>query len=137
MRTTVSFRHPAEFVPLSDEDGILAVSGAQWFVYLLRHVPDLAIDDALCQEDWGVEMFAQRGATKFWIGLSAFGNAWIAHVRHRSFAWLQRLSSSGKSALECLLVDIHRALTKDPSVSDVVWYDDSDLDKSRGFATPT
>jgi hypothetical protein len=30
MRAHVTFRYPAEFVPLSKEDGILAARGAQW-----------------------------------------------------------------------------------------------------------
>jgi hypothetical protein len=65
MRTHVTFRHPAEFVPISDEDGILAVSGAQWFAELLRGVSGLQIEEELCQEDWGVVLFARRNRKKF------------------------------------------------------------------------
>ena len=54
MRTNVTFRHPAKFVAFSDEDGVLAASGAGWFVDLLRRVPALEVDDDLCQEDWGI-----------------------------------------------------------------------------------
>src|SRR6266480_712439 len=108
MRTNVRFRHPAEFVPVSDEDGILAVSGAQWFVSLLRRVPGLEIDDELCQEDWGVVAFVRRHQKHFWIGLSFWPDGehtWLAHVHHRSFAWLQRLSPSGKIELNRLVSD--------------------------------
>src|SRR5689334_22419672 len=70
VRINVTFRYPAEFVPLSDEDGILAVPGAEWFVKLLRRVPGLELDEQLCQEDWGVVIFGRRAAKKFWIGLS-------------------------------------------------------------------
>ena len=50
MRTHVTFRHPTEFVPLSDEDGVLAVRGAAWFAAMLRRVPGLEIDGDPCQE---------------------------------------------------------------------------------------
>src|SRR6516162_6681702 len=102
MRTNVTFRHPAEFVPLSVEDGILAVSGAQWFAALLRRIRGLEIDEDLCQEDWGVVFFARRNQKKFWIGLSAWDSegAWLAHFHHGSFARLQRFSSSGKKELK-------------------------------------
>ena len=72
MRTNVTFRHPAEFVPVSDADGILAVGGAQWFAALLRRVPALEVDEDLCQEDWGVVLLVRRNQRKFWIGLSAW-----------------------------------------------------------------
>ena len=83
MRTNVTFRHPGEFVRLSDEDGILAVSGAQWFATLLRRVPGLEIDEDLCQEDWGVVLFARRNGKKFLIGLSAWDKgALLAHFHN-------------------------------------------------------
>ena len=88
MRTSVTFRHPAEFVGDSDDGGgILAVSGAYWFVELLRRVPRLQIDQNLCQEDWGVVVFARRNSKHFWIGLSAWNSegAWLAHFHHGSF----------------------------------------------------
>lgn len=140
MRNNVSFRHPAEFVPLSEEDGILAVGGAQWFLALLRRVPGFQIEDDLCQEDWGVVLFARHDQKKFWIGLSGWDseNAWLAHFHHDSFAWLQRFSSSGKSALRRLLADVHGVLASEPGVSDIVWYEESEIRKTRtaGFATP-
>ena len=60
MRTNVSFRHPAPFVPLPDTEDILAVGGTQWFADLLRRVPDIGIDREPCQEDWGVVFFVRR-----------------------------------------------------------------------------
>jgi hypothetical protein len=113
MRANVTFRHPAEFV--GDEDdggGVLAVRGAEWFAALLRRVPGLELDDDFCQEDWGVVFFARRKQKKFWIGLSGWDveGAWLAHFHHGSFAWLQRFSSTGKSELKRLLVDVHDVL---------------------------
>ena len=140
MRTNVTFRHPAEFIPLSDEDGILAVGGARWFVALLRRVPGLQIEEGLCQEDWGVVLFVRFDHKKFWIGLSAWDsqNGWLSHFHRGSFAWLQRLSSSGKSALQRLLSEVHGALASEPDVSDIVWYEESEISKPRpvGFPTP-
>lgn len=126
MRTNVTFRHPAEFVADSENgDGILAVRGARWFADLLRRVPSLQIDDELCQEDWGVVLFARRGQKKFWIGLSAWDTdgAWLAHFHHGSFAWLQWFTSSGKEGLKSLLSDVHDVLTGDPAVSEIAWHD--------------
>ena len=93
MRTNVTFRHPAEFVPLSEDDGILAVSGANWFGALLGRVPGLVIDDNACQEDWGVVFFVRHNQVKFWIGLSAWDETgkWLAHFHYGSFAWLRWL----------------------------------------------
>lgn len=140
MRTNVTFRYPAEFVPVSDEEGILAVGGAHWFVALLRRLPGLQIDDELCQEDWGVVLFARHEQKKFWIGLSSwdFEHTWLAHFHHDSFAWLQRLGSSGKSALQRLLSDVHEILAREPAVSDIIWYEESQMGKLRpaGFPTP-
>jgi hypothetical protein len=141
MRTNVSFRHPAEFVAVSDEDGILAVAGAQWFVSLLRRVPDLQIEAGLVQEDWGVVMRARRAKKSFWIGLSMWPegeHAWLAHFHHGSFAWLQRLGSSGASELQRLIFDVHGVLVSEAAVSDIVWYEESQMRKAQpdGFTTP-
>ena len=141
MRTNVTFHHPSEFVPVSGEDGILSVAGAQWFVTVLRRVPALEIEEQLCQEDWGVVIFARRAQKKFWIGLSLWPDgehAWLAHFHHGSFAWLQRFSSSGQSELQGLVMDVHRVLTSEPAVSEVVWYDERQMRKAEpdGFATP-
>jgi hypothetical protein len=124
MRTNVSFCHPAEFVSVP-EDGILAVSGALWFVDLLKRIPDLHVEPDLCQEDWGVVAFCRRGERAFWIGLSMWPEgeqAWLAHVHHGSFAWLQRFSKAGKEELRMLVHDLHQALASDPAVSQVAWY---------------
>ena len=140
MRTNVTFRHPAEFVPLSDGEGILAVNGAQWFAALLKRVPGLEIDTDLCQEDWGVVFFARRNRKRFWIGLSAWDvdGAWLAHFHHGSFAWLQWFSSSGNNELKRLLVDFHNVLASEPAISDIVWREESEMRKSQpaGFSHP-
>jgi hypothetical protein len=140
VRSNVTFRHPVEFVPLSDEDGILAVSSAQWFAALLHRVPALEIDEDLCQEDWGVVLFARRNRKKFWIGLSAWDaeGAWLAHFHHGSFAWLQRFSSSGKNELKRLLADVHEALASEAAISDIAWHEESEMSKPHpaGFPTP-
>ncbi len=139
MRTNVLFHHPAEF--LSHSGSILCVHGAQWFVALLRQVPDLEVVEPLCQEDWGVVVLARRGRRRFWIGLGAWpenGHAWLAHFHHGSFAWLQRFSLAGHRALEQVLTEVHRVLTSEPLISNVVWYEEGQLDRAepRGFPTP-
>jgi hypothetical protein len=140
MRTRVTFRHPAEFVPLSEEDGILAVSGAQWFAAILRRISGIEIEKDLCQEDWGVAMFARRNRKKFWIGLSAWDakGAWLAHFHHGSFAWFQRFSSSGKNELKCLLANVHEVLASEAAVSAIAWHEEGELNKPQpaGFPTP-
>jgi hypothetical protein len=139
MRTNVTFRHPAEFVPLSDEDGILAVRGAQWFASILRRVPGLKLDEELCQEDWGVVVFVKRHAKCFWIGLSYWSEGeWLAHLHHGSFAWVQRLSASGNAELRRVVADLHAVLVSDPALSSITWYEESEMSKAepRGYSTP-
>ena len=134
MRTYVSFQHPAEFVPVSKEDGIGAVGGAQWFVSLLQRVPGLQLDKGLCQEDWGVVAFARRNEKRFWIGLSMWPDgehAWLAHVHHGSFAWLQRITPSGKKEMRQLLTDIHDVLASELAVSAITWYEESEMGKAH------
>jgi hypothetical protein len=130
VRSNVIFEHPAEFVPLSPDDGVLSAVGADWFVSLLRQIPGLQIDSDLCQEDWGVVFFVQRGGKRFWIGLCSWPDAehmWLAHFHHRSSAWLQRLSASGNNELKQLVSDAHAVLSGDPSVSRVAWYKEQDV----------
>jgi hypothetical protein len=140
MRTNVSFRHPAGFVPVPETEDILAIGGARWFADLLRRIPDLEIDGELCQEDWGVVVLARRNQKTFWIGLSGWegDHNWLAHVHHGSFSWLQWFSSSGKEELRRLLIDVHSVLSSTPAVSDIVWYKEGDMRKAQpaGFATP-
>jgi hypothetical protein len=140
MRTSVTFRYPAAFLPLSDADDILAVGGARWFAALLARVPGLEVEKELCQEDWGVVLFARRDGKKFWIGLSQWDSEhrWLAHFHHGSFAWLQRFTSSGTSALRGLLADIHITLTTEPAVLDIAWYAEGEMTTAQpaGFPTP-
>ena len=110
MRTYISFRYPAQFVAFSEEDSILSVNGAVWFVELLRRVSDLHVDGELCQEDWGVVIFVRRGQMKFRIGLSILsdgGPSWLAHFHYRSLALLQR-----SNVLQNLACDFHGMLTQ-------------------------
>ncbi len=140
VRTEVTFRHPAELILTSQEDGVLAIAGAQWFAALLRRVPDLVVDEDLCQEDWGVVFVARRRGKQFWIGLNSFyDGTWLAHFHHGSFAWLQRFSSKGKVELRELLVDVHTGLTCDASISEIVWSSEGHAGgaKSATFCTPS
>jgi len=142
IRTNVSFRYPAEFVRVSDDDGILSVDGAQWFVHLLKRIPGLWVDEDLCQEDWGVVIFASRDDKKFWIGLSCWGegeHTWLSHCHHGPTAWLQRISSSGKREMQRIVTDLHRALTDDPAFADIIWYEEREMRKAQpvGSATPS
>lgn len=139
MRTNVTFRHPAEFVGDSEDGGgILAVSGAHWFATLLTRVPALQIDEDLCQEDWGVVLFARRNQKKFWIGLSAWDSegAWVAHFHHGSFAWFYSLTSSVEDGLSQLLVDVHNVLANEPVVSNIAWHEESEMSKPKPFGFP-
>ena len=141
MRTNVTFQHPAEFVPVSEEDRVLAIRGAQWFVSLLRRVPDLQIDDKLCQEDWGVVIVVRRNQRQFRIQLGMWPegeHSWFAHVHHGVYSWLQRLSSSGKTELKHLVSDIHATLAGEAAVSAITWYELGEMGKplSHGFPSP-
>jgi hypothetical protein len=140
MRTNVSFRHPAAFVALPDTEDVLAVVGARWFADLIRRIPGLELDGDLCQEDWGVVVFARRNEKSFWIGLSAWegDGTWLAHFHHGSFSFLQWFRSSGKEELRSLLADAHAVLSGEPAVSDIAWYEEKEMRKGNpaGFATP-
>jgi hypothetical protein len=140
MRNNVSFRHPAKFVPLSDEEGILSVGGADWFVALLRRVDSLSVERELCQEDWGVVVFTERAGKRFWIGLSLWPEgeqAWLAHFHHGSLVWLQRWSTAGKRELERLISDFHSVLAREPAVRDIAWYHESDMRRAHAPSSAT
>lgn len=134
MKTNVSFICAEEFVSFSDEDGILSVDGAAWFVAKLKKISDIEIDDTLRQEDWGVIVFAKRNRRKFWIGLSFYPegeNCWLAHIHHASF--FQRFSGSAKSVFKELVRDLHAVLKTDLTVSRVRWITEADI--QRGMET--
>jgi hypothetical protein len=133
MCTNVIFRHPAPFVSAPEGEGILGVNGAHWFVSLLHRIPELHIDGNLCQEDWGVVVFAKRNNKRFWIGLSAWNSDgfWLAHVHHRSFASWQRFFSSGKAELNRLACEMHAVLAKEPTVSEIAWYREKELTEAN------
>jgi hypothetical protein len=141
MRTNVTFRHFAEFVgDQEDGGGVLAVSGAHWFAALLKRIQGLQLDEDACQEDWGVVFFARRNHWKFWIGLSAWNSegAWLAHVHHGSFAWLQRFTAAGKNELKRLFADVHDILASEPAITEIAWHEESEMSKPEpgGFPTP-
>jgi hypothetical protein len=142
MRTHVSFQHPAEFVPVSKDDPVLARDGATWFSSLLQRVAGLRIDGELRQEDWDVVLFVIRDGRRFWIGLSTWPDSdhgWLAHIHHGSCAWLQRFSSSGQTQITRLIRDIHDVLAGEPSISAVTWYEESDMKTAnpQGYPTPS
>jgi hypothetical protein len=141
MRTNVTFRHPAEFIPVSEDDGILAVAGAALFADMLRRIPGLDVSAPLVQEDWGVVATVTRNGCRFWIGVSLWPEgegAWLAHVHHGSSAWIQRLTAKGKEELQKLARDLHATLDADVAVQDVVWFRESDMTKPApdGIANP-
>jgi hypothetical protein len=133
MRNNVTFRHPAMFVPVSESDGVLSTIAAEWFVELLKRVRTLEVDTDLCQEDWGVVIFARRNRKRFWIGLSPWSESgfWLAHFHHHSFAWLQRLSDSGNREFDRLVMDFHDVLAAEPAVTQIAWYREKDMEKAR------
>lgn len=136
MRNTVTFRYPAPRAVVSDEDGVLPVEGAGWFVALLGNVPGLELDAKPVQEDWGVAILARRGGRSFWLGLSAMGeHEWVVHVHHGSFAWLQRLSSGGRAARAALVAELHRVLGE-ANASAVEWFDERDAALRSPAASP-
>lgn len=134
MKTNVSFVCAEEFVPVSEEDGILSAKGAGWFVARLKAITGIEIADELCQEDWGVVVFAKKNGKRFWIGLSQLPDGehcWLAHVHHAPWTLLQRISSSGRAALDDVVRDLDGVLKRDPKVSHVRWIHEEDLQKAR------
>jgi hypothetical protein len=132
MRDHVRFHADKEFVGTEEngEAGVLSVDGAGWFLELLAVVQGLAVEPRLCQEDWGVVIFAERDGKRFWIGLTWWPEGegeWLVHVHHDSFALRQRLSRTGKEALVRLIADLDNALRWAPGVSGVVLSEERDL----------
>lgn len=132
MRDHLRFHLAKPLVVTEDngESGALSVGGADWFVEVLGRVRGLALEQRLCQEDWGVVAFATRAGKRFWIGLTSWPDGdgeWLVHVHHASFAWTQRLSRSGREALRQLISDVHSVLCSDSEVSRVVLLSARDL----------
>ena len=140
VRTHVTFRHPAPWVVLSDDDGILSIDGAGWFIALLQRIEGLTIATELIQEDWGVLVPVARAGKSFFIGLSFWvddgDHAWLAHASHDGL--LQRLLPTADGDLRRLLSDLHQALATEPAVSAAMWYAEKALMKwpLDGAATP-
>ncbi len=139
MHTNVIFRYSAPFVTVTEEGGILSASGVDWFVRMLERLPEIAVDREPCQEDWGVVIFTRRRGRKFWVGLGAWPDRdqeWLAHFHHGSFAWLQRLSHSGKRELRQLIYDTHAMLVGDPAVAVIGWYSEVEILKADAVGSP-
>ena len=139
IRNNVTFRCPEAFVPFSDEEGILSIKGANWFATILRRISSLEVNSDFCQEDWGVVFFVTRNGKKFWIGLCSWpegDSAWLAHVHHGSFAWLQRLSPSGKREIDQLIADIHDQLSRTQMITDITWYPENDMGNAYPHGNP-
>jgi len=143
MRTIVRFEYPAPFVGTEEDNGgVLSVKGAGWFAVLLGSIPELVVDPDLCQEDWGVVVFAMRGKMRFdfffWDGLAEEPRrSWVAELRHGGF--FDRFMAKKREGLDRLVGELDRALKHDPSVSRVEWFDDSDKPfdpAERGFPAP-
>ncbi len=47
----VTFRYPAKFVPLPEQDDILSIAVAHWLISLLSRVDGLKVESELCQDD--------------------------------------------------------------------------------------
>jgi len=142
MRNNVSFCFPEEFERVSEEEGILSVQGAEWFVSILKKIPGIQVNEDLCQEDWGVVVFVNRNEKRFWVGLSQWSDgefSWLAHVHHNSYAWLQRWSRSGKREFDELIMSLDRVLTTDPNVSEKLWYHEKVMNRAypRGSHRPS
>jgi hypothetical protein len=142
MRTNITFRYPAEFLAHEEYgEDVLAVRGAQWFADLLKRVPGLEVDEELCQEDWGVVVFARRNQKTFWIGLTPWDwiteGAWNAHFHHGSFSWLQWFSSTGKEEFKRLLIDVHDVLVSEPTITEIAWFEEREMNKPGPHSYPT
>ena len=138
MRTDVVFTNPHEFISISDYDTILSVKGVRWFAEILRRIPSLQVEDKLCQEDWGVVIFAERNKNRFQIGISFWPegeHAWLVHFRHPSFAWLQHWSVSGKAELNRLILDLHAVLKIEPTVTKISWYEEREMNQPNPNAS--
>lgn len=122
MVNEVNFRYPAPFVPHPQDEGILDVSGAEWFAALMRRIDGLRIDEPFVQEDWGVALAAYRGRAKFWVHFQPGGSdgCWFAEFSLPTFSW-RRLTAGGKADLARLVTDIDRLLSNDPQVSEINW----------------
>ena len=144
MRDNVTFVHPAPFVGLSgdSDESILAVAGADWFAQLLRRIPGLEVQPELCQEDWGVVVFASRGPARFWIGLSLWPDvpqAWLAHLHVGSYSILDHLRGAPKqarAALPALARDLHQVLNTEPAITGIRWYREKEMAHADASGAP-
>jgi hypothetical protein len=136
MRNTVRFQYPAPLVVVSDEDGVLSVEGAGWFLDMIKTIPGINLDQGVVQEDWGVVVCAHRTGRSYRIGLSSTGyeHEWVAHVRHH-LAWLERFSPRGRAAREALVGELGLAL-RAANASELKWFDESDLNLRAPAESP-
>jgi hypothetical protein len=89
----ITFRYQIDYATVLEEDPVLSVAGATWFVAILREIPRLEVQPEVIQEDWGVFIKVHRDRAKFWIGLSEWNEhgMWIAHVHRDDWFWLRLL----------------------------------------------
>ncbi|QDV75686.1 hypothetical protein [Botrimarina mediterranea] len=143
MRTNVCFRYPAPFVPVPDNELLLSTDGAIWFVDLLRKVPNLQINEELCQEDWGVVVFVNRNSARYWVGIGRLQDQnegdWLAFFNPSPLSWLPWRRRHCRRELGNLIEAMHDVLQEDASVSQIVWYEEKEMrtPNPKGFATPT
>lgn len=136
MRNTVTFHHPAPAAVVPDEDGVLGIEGAGWFLDLLGTIPGIELERDVVQEDWGIVVRARRAGRSYWIGLSTMGkDEWVAHVHHDSFAWLQRFSAGGRAARAALVGEVDHALRR-ANASSLKWFDQSDVNLRAPAGSP-
>jgi len=139
MHTDVRFFYVAPFVAAQEDEAIFGVAGAGWFVDLLKRIPNLTVNEDLCQEDWGVIVFMQRNGKKFTVGIApcfdrSEENEWWSQFSHAPLAWIQRASRSGNDELAKLITDFHAVLTQESAIKDIAWYDK--FQQGPGAASP-
>lgn len=140
MRTNVLFRHPAPFDAVAAGSDVLSARGAAWFAAMLGRLPEIEVDGAPCQEDWGVAIFLRRRGHPFWVGLGAWpdeDHTWLAHIHHGPFAWFRRRGRAGREDLGQLARDIHALLAADPAVAIVGWYREAEMRGADPTGAPT
>jgi hypothetical protein len=137
MRNTVSFQYRAPMVVVSDEDGVVGVEGAGWFLDIIRTIPGIDLDQSVVQEDWGVVIPARLAGRSYWIGLSSTGDEhdWVAHVRPHALAWLERFSPRARAARAALVGEVDRAL-RTAHASGLKWFDENDVNLRAPAKSP-
>jgi hypothetical protein len=78
---------------------------------------------------------ARYAGKAFSIGLSFDGEEkWVAHVHHGPFAWIQRVTPSGRRARHALIRAFERALASAGATS-MQWFEERDINLRHASAT--